>query len=84
MPPISVTAVMLRRCARFSGASRASSTRRRRSLSVTSAARVTRLSDRPCATPASVRIEHGATTMPAVRNEPLASTAPMSFTECTT
>ena len=59
MPPISVTAVMLRRCARLNGVSRTIITRRRRSLSVTSAARVMRLSDRPWATAASVRIEQG-------------------------
>ena len=37
---------MLRRCARLNGVSRTINTRRRRSLSVTSAARVNRLSDR--------------------------------------
>ncbi len=78
MPPISVTATMLRRCARFNGVSRTISTSRRRSFSVTSAARVIRLSPRPCATAASVRIEHGAITMPSQRNEPLAIAAPMS------
>ena len=80
MPPISVTAVMLRRCARFSGVSRATNTSLRRSFSTTSAARLSRLSAKPCATPASVFIEHGAITMPAVRNEPLATAAPMSRT----
>jgi hypothetical protein len=44
MPPISVTAVMLRRWARLKGVSRTISSRRRRSFSVTSAARVSRLS----------------------------------------
>jgi len=43
---------------------RATSTRRRRSFNMTSAARVIRLSDSPCATAASVRIEQGAITMP--------------------
>ena len=83
MAPISVTLTMLRRCARFSGVSRTISTRRRRSLSITSAARVIRLSASPCATAASVRIEQGAITMPAQRNEPLAIAAPMSRTSCT-
>ena len=83
MPPISVTAVMLRRCARLNGVSRTIITRRRRSLSVTSAARVMRLSDRPWATAASVRIEQGTITMPAVWNAPLASVAPTSRMLCT-
>jgi hypothetical protein len=78
MPPISVTAVILRRCARLNGVSRTISTRRRRSFSTTSAARAIRLSDRPCATAASVFIEQGAITMPSVWNEPLAIEAPMS------
>ena len=80
MPPISVTAVMLRRWARFSGVSRVSSTRRRRSFSTTSAARLIRLSDSPMAMAASVRIEQGATTIPSVAKEPDAMLAPMSLT----
>ena len=76
MAPISVTLTMLRRWPRCSGVSRASSTRRRRSLSTTSAARVSRLSARLCATAASVRMEQGAMTMPAHWNEPLAMLAP--------
>src|SRR5690349_8871100 len=75
---------MLRKCARLSGVSRATSTRRRRSLSITSAARVSRLSAKPFATPASVFIEHGAITMPSVRNDSLATAAPISRTLCTT
>jgi hypothetical protein len=51
---------------------------------MTSAARATRLSARPWAIAASVFIEHGATTMPAERNEPLAIVAPMSRALCTT
>ena len=43
-----------------------------------------RLSEKPCATAASVFIEHGATTMPAVMNEPLEMEAPTSRTLCTT
>src|SRR5207237_583679 len=66
MPPISVTATMLRRCARLSGVSRGTSTRRRRSLRTTSAARDTRSSACACATAASVFIEQGAITMPSV------------------
>jgi hypothetical protein len=79
IPPISLTAVMLRRWARLSGVSRGSSTRRRRSFSTTSAARETSSSACACATAASVFIEHGAITMPSVRNEPLAIAAPMSL-----
>ena len=78
-PPISVAATMLRRCARLSGVSRGTSTRRRRSFSTTSAAREMRSSACACATAASVFIEHGAITMPSVRNEPLAIVAAMSL-----
>jgi hypothetical protein len=78
MPPISVTAVMLRRWARLNGVSRTISSRRRRSFSVTSAARVSRLSDRPCAMAASDFIEQGATIIAAVSKLPLATQAPMS------
>ena len=60
------------------------STSRRRSLSTTSAARVMRLSDKPCATAARVFIEQGATTMPVEAKEPLAMQAPTSRTLCTT
>ncbi len=70
---------MLRRWARLSGVSRGISTRRRRSFSTTSAARDTRSSACACATAASVFIEQGAITIPAVRNEPLAIVAAMSF-----
>src|SRR5471030_264566 len=84
MPPISVTAVILRRCARLNGVSRTISTNLRRSLSTTSAARAIRLSDRPCATDASVFIEQGATIIPSDWNEPLAMAAPISRTLCTT
>jgi hypothetical protein len=69
---------MLRRWARLNGVSRTISTRRRRSFSVTSAARVSRLSPKPCAMAASVFIEHGATTMAAVSKLPLATQAPTS------
>jgi len=78
MPPISVTDVMLRRWARLNGVSRTISNSVRRSFSVTSAARVTRLSDRPCATAANVFIEQGATTIAAAWKLPLATQAPMS------
>ena len=78
-PPISVTATMLRRCARLSGVSRGTSTRRRRSLRTTSAALETRSSACACATAASVFIEQGAITMPSVRYEPLEIVAAMSF-----
>src|SRR3989344_944666 len=83
MPPISVTATMLRRCVRCRGDSRTISTRRRRSLRATSAARVSRLSASPCAMAASVRMEQGATTMAWHWNEPLAMAAPTLATSCT-
>ena len=38
----------------------------------------------PCAMPASVRTEHGITTMPSVMNEPDEIVAPMSPWQCTT
>ena len=50
----------------------------------TSAARAIRLSARPFAIAPSVFIEQGATTMPAVANDPLATDAPMSLTLWTT
>ena len=61
-----------------SGVSRNSSTSRRRSFKHTSAARVSRLLVTPVAISASVRAEQGATTIPMVRNEPLAMAAPTS------
>ncbi|MNW04513.1 hypothetical protein D3C71_2006130 [compost metagenome] len=61
-----------------SGVSRGTSTSGRPSLSITSAARVMRLSDEPFATAESVPMEHGMMIMPCVRNEPLAIEAPMS------
>ena len=70
--------VMLRRWARLNGVSRTISSSRRRSFSITSAARVSRLSPSPCATAASVRIEHGATTIAVASKLPLARQAPMS------
>jgi len=51
-------------------------------LSITSAARSVRLRERPCATPASVFIEHGTTAMPPQRWLPLAIVAPMSRLLC--
>ncbi|MNC94512.1 hypothetical protein D3C83_113850 [compost metagenome] len=78
MPPISVTATMLRKCARLSGVSRTSSTRRRRSFSATSAARDTRSSACACAAADSVFIEQGAITIPSTRKDPLAIGAAMS------
>ena len=45
--PASVTATMLRRCTRLKGVSRVTSTSVRRSFSVTSAARDSRLSEYP-------------------------------------
>src|SRR4051812_3633733 len=71
---------MLRRWARLNGVSRTISTRRRRSLSMTSAARVSRLSPKPCAIAASDFIVHGATTIACAPKLPLAMQAPMSPT----
>ncbi len=51
----------------------------RRSLSMTSAARSTRLRERPCATPASVFIEHGTITIASQSWLPLAILAPRSL-----
>lgn len=76
-PPISVTRFILSKWARFSGVSRTISTSRRLSFKTTSAARVKRLSPKPCATEASVRIEQGATSIPSVLNVPLAMHAPI-------
>ena len=78
MPPISVTAHMLRRCARLKGVSRTISSSGRRSFSITSAARVSRLSPKPCATAASVFIEQGAITIAEASKLPLARQAPTS------
>ena len=76
--PRSDSAAMLRRCPACSGVSRTISTSRRRSFSTTSAARVSRPEVTPLAISAMERIEHGATTMPRVRNEPDEIAAPMS------
>ena len=71
---------MVFRCPVWSGVSRTIRTRRRRSLRVTSAARVSRLEVTPVAISDMLRIEQGATTMPRVRNEPLDGAAPRSPT----
>ena len=84
MPPISVTRRILSKWARLSGVSRTINTSRRRSLSVTSAARVSRLSLAAWAIAESVRMEQGATSIPAVRNEPLAMPAARLPIGCTT
>ena len=69
---------MSRRCPRWNGVSRTISTRRRPSFNVTSAARLTRSAEYDEATADSVLIEHGATIIPAVRNDPLLMGAEMS------
>ena len=69
--PISDNAVMVRRWPVCSGVSRTISTSRRCSFRVTSAARVSSVVVTPEAISDIDRIEHGATTMPMVRNEPL-------------
>ena len=76
--PISESETMVRRCPKWSGVSRTIKIRRRRSFSDTSAARVSKLEQIPAAIADIVWIEHGATTMPSVRKEPLASRHPMS------
>jgi hypothetical protein len=58
--PISDSAVMVRRCPVCSGVSRTMSTSRRRSLSTTSAARVSSVDVTPVAISDMVRIEQGA------------------------
>ena len=73
---------MLRSCGRLIGVSRGTMISVRRSLSMTSAARSTRLRDRPCAMPASVFIEHGTTTIASQSWLPLAIFAPRSRLLC--
>jgi hypothetical protein len=55
----------------------------RRSFSVTSAARISRLVLKECASADRVLIEQGAMTMPSWRKEPLEMQAPTSFNSCT-
>ena len=76
--PISVSAARLRKCPRCNGVSRTISTSRRRSLRITSAARVSSEVVTPEAISATLRTEHGATIMPRVLNEPEESEAAMS------
>ena len=76
--PIAESQRRLRRWPWCCGVQRSISTRRRRSLSVTSAARVNRFEVTPVAISDIERIERGATTMPRVWNEPLAMAAPTS------
>ena len=83
MAPISVAAVIERRCPRCKGVSRTIITSLRRSLSVTSAARVKRVDVIPVTTSPMVRIEHGAINMPMVLCEPEAMLAPTSPMGCT-
>ncbi len=69
---------MFSRWTRLSGVSRGTRISLRRSFRWTSAARVIRFVVIPCATEASVLMLHGATTIPAVGNEPLAMPAEKS------
>src|SRR6185295_11306406 len=71
MAPISVAASIFLIWPAWSGVSRTISTRRRRSFSVTSAAREISVVVTPVAISARVFTEQGATIMPMVRNEPL-------------
>ena len=77
--PASAQSTMLRSCGRLMGVSRGTMMSMRRSLSITSAARSTRLRDNPCAMPASVFIEHGTTTIESQFWLPLAILAPRSL-----
>jgi len=84
MAPASVAWVIARSWPRCSGVSRTMRTNRRRSLSTTSAARDSSVLVTPVAISLMVLIEHGATTMPMVWNEPDEIDAPMSAAGCTT
>ena len=66
-----LSASMFSRWITDSGVSRVTSTSLRRSLSVTSAARLIRDSPNPIRMLASVFMLHGTTIIPSVRNEPL-------------
>ena len=79
--PIRVNLSIASRCPSCRGASRGTTTKRRRSFRTTSAALVRRLSPRPCAIAARVRIEQGTTIMPSVLKEPLAMGAARSWGE---
>ena len=74
---------MFRRWMAESGVSRTARTSGRRSLRVTSAARETRLCEKPVAMAASVFTVQGAITIPRVRNDPLDTAAARSFSACT-
>ena len=78
MAPISDNAAMDLRWPPCSGVSRTINTSLRRSLRVTSAARVSSVVVTPVAISDIERIEHGATIMPAVRNDPEEIAAAMS------
>src|SRR5215831_9820026 len=78
MAPISVTAAILRRWPRCNGVSRTKRTRRRRSLSTTSLARLNKVEVTPVAISDRLLMEHGATIIPMVWNEPLAIEAATS------
>lgn len=68
--PVSDNASIIREWPICRGVSRSISTRRRRSFNVTSAAGVSRDVVTPVANSEALRIEHGATIIPAVRKEP--------------
>ncbi len=69
--PISASCVNVRKCPRWSGVSRTTSTSVRRSFKQTSAARASRLSASEYAIAAALFIEQGITSIPSVRKEPL-------------
>ena len=83
MPPISVTAAIVRIWPKWKGVSRSMRTTRRRSFSCTSAARVKRLDVTPVAISPIVRTLHGAINMPSVLKDPDAMLAPTSAILCT-
>lgn len=75
---------MFSRWISLNGVSRGTRTSGRRSLSVTSAARVIRLSAKPCRIAASVFMLHGTTTMPDTGYDPDETVAPNSPNRCVT
>src|SRR5690349_20126960 len=83
MAPASATSVRFRRCTSDSGDSRGTSTSLRRSLSTTSAARSIRLRLVPCAIAATVPMEQGQMTIPALFADPDAGSAPRSLSSNT-
>ena len=76
--PISASATMVLKWPKWSGVSRTININGRRSFNDTSAARISRFELIPPAIADMVWIEHGATIIPSVLNEPLARRHPIS------